>query len=440
MIHIQKKSSFTPSAPWWLSPSGLAIGFLLPVYFAIIFVGSIDTDSIRVKGMVFLQGWHLALGAALIAVIAIGSKVGEQVQLSDHGKISERNWTPFVWAYGLIVLFAYTFWFKDIIFSPSALVGVITGGKKFSRNDLSAVAGVTSLVNFLPVYFAVISYLLATEPKKVPSSLKALSVILFLFTIFRVYVWAERLALIELFVASFLPFLIEMHRRSANTIIKTLLKLGPIVGIPALIAYFGGAEYFRSWQSDLYNNKTSFWSFAVGRLGSYYYTSLNNGAGLLELYDWPTYKFEHTLQFAHKAPALIGPIFRYYTGTNHSTLDEFLNLYADPEFNNPSGLYTTVFDMGIAGAFYYYAIMGFLAGVLYRSFLGGGARGVIFYPLFFIMMLEIYRYPYLGSSRSFTSVLGGLVALWVLGLKRKQINKKAELSKLTATTVRLAKK
>ena len=37
--------------------------------------------------------------------------------------------------------------------------------------------------------------------------------------------------------------------------------------------------------------------------------------------------------------------------------------------------------MGIAGAFYYYAIMGFLAGVLYRSFLGGGARGVIFYPI-----------------------------------------------------------
>lgn len=419
-----------------MSPSGLAIGFLLPVFLAIIVSGAYGTDALTLRSAVFLKPWHMGIGVCLIIAMAIGSKVGEKIELKSHASIIDRNWKPVLWSYGLISLGAYIFWFKNIFFSPSTLLAVLTGSLKLSRSELSMTAGVTSLVNLLPIYFAIVSHLLVTTPNRVPTSIKLLSATLFVLTLFRVYVWSERLALIELLVATLLPFILQQTSNQKNKLTSRIILLGPIIGIPALILYFGAAEYFRSWQSDFYNTKSSFWGFAISRLGSYYYTSLNNGAGLLELFNWPNYHFEYTLQFAHKAPALIGPLFRYYTNTTSSSIDEFLTSYADPEFNNPSGIYTTIFDLGIAGAFYYFSIIGFAGGILYTSFKNKEASGIVFYPLFFIMMLEVYRYPYFGSSRAFTSILGGFLAIWIMGRNRPTKNERDIIATYTATTVR----
>ena len=78
--------------------------------------------------------------------------------------------------------------------------------------------------------------------------------------------------------------------------------------IPLVILYFGAAEYARSWASDTYQGRLDFWEFALGRFASYYYTSLNNGASLLANSAWPTWTFEFTLEWLHRAPLGVGGV------------------------------------------------------------------------------------------------------------------------------------
>lgn len=400
---------------WWLSPVGLTLGFLLPIFLSIVLVGYLDSSALQIRGFRFLTEKYIALGIALVITMALGAWVGEKIELEQHAPVVERNWQPVLWTLGLIAFGAYLIWFKDIFFKPATLFGVLTGSIKMSRQEIGATPGVTSLVNFIPVYFSLATYIWCTTPNQFPKYLKYLTITLFSLTVFRVFVWSERLALIELMAAVALPWTANFYKTTRNQQIKRIIKLGPIVALPALVLYFGLAEYFRSWQSATYNGKTDFWTFALGRLGTYYYTSLNNGAGMLEMFNWPTYKFENTLLFAHKAPGIAGPIFTYYTELRQFTNEIYLKAYGDPEFNNPSGLYSVVYDIGIHGGFLYYALMGFLSGIFYRSFLSGGARGVILYPLCFVMMLEIYRYPYFGAPRAFTSLLGAFFAICIIG-------------------------
>jgi hypothetical protein len=238
--------------------------------------------------------------------------------------------------------------------------------------------------------------------------------------VFRVYVWSERLALIELGVSVAIPVFCVLYNDGRRRRLRAFINMMPLIAVPLLLGYFGFAEYFRSWQSDFYQGKRPFWEFVAGRLASYYYTSLNNGAGMMETQNWPTYKFEYSLAFALKAPAMLGPLFKYYVGGGASSVTKFLMLYGDEEFNNPSGIYSIFMDVGVPGALIYFATFGFLCGVLYRALIAGHARGVVLYPLFFIALLEMYRYPYLGESRSFTALIGAGVALYFLS-KRKRL-------------------
>jgi hypothetical protein len=182
-----------------------------------------------------------------------------------------------------------------------------------------------------------------------------------------------------------------------------------------LVLYFGLAESVRSWQSSSYHGKTGFWEFAIGRLASYYYSSLNNGAGLLASNAWPEFKFRYIFAMLYTAPLGVG---NFVTSLTHLTSDPFghyLKQFGDVEFNNPSGIYTVVFDVGIPGAVVYFATVGILAGILHRKFIAGSLLGGLLYPVFFISLLEIYRYPYLGSGRGFTWLIGIALILLVSG-------------------------
>ena len=233
-------------------------------------------------------------------------------------------------------------------------------------------------------------------------------------TAFRVYAWSERLALVEV-VLPLALFLSIKGLRSTRSSVRLLTSVGPLVALPTLVLYFGFAESVRSWQSTTYNGKMGFWEFAVGRLASYYYTALNNGAGLLATNSWPELKFRYVLGMLYTAPLGLGSIFRSVVDLRGSPLTDFLARYGDPEFNNPSGLYTVVFDLGIAGAVVYFALVGFLAGVLYRRFVAGSMLGGLLYPMFFISYLEIFRYPYLGSGRGFAWAVGICAILLISG-------------------------
>lgn len=414
---LASKARTIPRGIWWLSPSGLIIGLLIPIFLIILLLGEINSPGMTVRGIRFLNWKYSVAGIAIMLLMALMAYIGQQIDLRGHGEIKGRRWVGAAWFLGLVTLFAYLYWFRQILFSPATLFGVLTGSIVMGRDQIAATAGVSSLANFMPAFFSLVSYLLATDPKKVSMRLRVLVVTLVVLTIFRVFVWAERLALIELSVAVAVPVLCALISRNPNRWRKIALFL-PFFALPVLIFYFGLAEYFRSWQSDFYRGKLPFWEFVLGRFGSYYYTSLNNGVGLLETQAWPTYQFENVLMFLHKAPWLVGAVFRYYMELNGPSLSIFLNRYADLEFNNPSGIYAVIFDLGVPLALVYFSVIAFFSGVMYRSLLAGQARGVLLYPMCFVMLLEIYRYPYFGTSRAFTTIIGVLVALYLLKGKR----------------------
>lgn len=413
--------------PWWMSPTGLCLGFLLPILFLIAYVGVSDLPGITIRGLRFLTLGYLALGVLLLLVSALGGWIGQQMRLQLGLADEQPDWDTAAVVIAAIALFAYVYWFKDFFFSPSLLWQTLRGDYRPDRTNIELTPGITSLANVAPVFFSLYAYRVAFDGPRIPRTLHVLCAVLVPLTVFRVYAWSERLALIEAMVPLGLA-LGAAACRSPRRWVRVLMWGGPFVALPGLLLYFGMAEYVRAWASPTYSGKLDFWDFAIGRMASYYYTSLNNGAGLLETLNWPTYTFEHTLFWLHRAPLSVGPAFSAWMDLTHAQPEEFLEKFADPEFNNPSGLYAVICDLGLAWGMAYFAVVACVGGLLFRAYSEGRLIGALGYPVVFLSFLEVFRYPYLGQPRAFTWMLGVLLAMgvvYVRGQARPAVRPKA---------------
>ena len=411
-MKTDKRVSAAMPMPWWCSPAGIAVGFLLPLMVLISYAGDLPHPALTIRGVEALDAHYLQLGAMMILAIALTGWLGAQLQLAAAPVARDvRGWDRAALGIGGIATFAFVIWFRDFVFNPVLLFQTLTGEFKPDRNTIALTPGLTSLANMGPVFFSIYAFrLFDKDERALPRAMHWMFVVLGLFTLFRVYVWTERLALIELLV----PFGLTVGRwtstRSGGGWALTR-AVGPYAAIPMVILFFGASEYFRSWSSDTYQGKMDFWEFAIGRFASYYYTSLNNGAGLLANTAWPTWTFEFTLEWLHRAPFGLGKPFSDAVGYTVPRLDWYLATYQDEEFNSPSGIYSPLSDMGIYGGLVYMLAIGLVSGLCFRAYREARLVGVLFYPIFFITFMEIYRYPYLGVPRAFTWTLGIGVAL-----------------------------
>jgi len=407
-----------PHLPWWTSPAGLTMGFLLPVLFLIAYVGEANISTVTIRGTRFLTLGYIELAAVFLLVIALSGWFGARLRLRPVAPANRGDWDRAAVVVGSIALLAYAVWFKDYLLSPSLLLQTLLGAIQHERSESELTPGLTSLANFAPAFFSLYAFRVAFPGPRITRAMHLLCAVMIPVTVFRVYVWQERLAFIEATV----PFALAagaMAIRSRRTAIRALVLGGPFVALPGLVLYFGAAEYVRSWASPTYSGKTGFWDFAIGRIASYYYTSFNNGAGALATTQWPTYDFENTLSWLHRAPFGIGPQFSALIGFTHSWGEPFLYAYGDPEFNSPSGIYAVICEMGVGPAMGYFAVVAVIAGMLSRAYGEGRLIGAALYPIFFMSLLEIFRYPYLGTPRAFTWTLGvGLVLLLLLAQRR----------------------
>lgn len=418
-----EQSSSTPagsspeaSAPWWCSPSGIAVGFLLPLFCLICYAIQLNLPGLTARGLSFLTWPYLFLGAGLILMMALGGWLGQQIKIFDRHPAASADIDRMAMVVGGIALMAYLFWFRQYLASPSLLWSILSGASRPSRAD-ELVTGVTSLANGGPVFFSTYAWRsVLRRDKPVPRAMHAMFALLALLTAFRVYAWSERLALIEAVLPLALMFSLQAARSRRPTV-RVLVALGPFLAMPVLLFYFGLAESVRSWTSDTYNGKLAFWDFAIGRMASYYYTALNNGAGFLTTQDWPTFRFDYVFSMLHTAPLSVGRIFSELTGSDGPTFESFLVKYADVEFNNPSGLYTVVYDLGIPLAVVYFGVVGIIAGLLFRGYTAGSLWGAVLYPIVFISYLEVFRYPYLGSGRAFACAVCAALLLMLVRLR-----------------------
>lgn len=398
--------------PWWSSPTGAAVGFLLPAMVVISMTGGLSHPALTIRGLRFLDDDYLLLGATMIVAMAIGGWIGAQLQVAPARKHEDdpRAWDRGAMVVGCIALVAFLVWFKDFFLHPGVLFDLLTGERKPDRSEIELTPGLTSLANTVPVFFSVYAFRMTDgSPHRPARRMHVMFTVLALLTVFRVHAWSERLAMMEMAV----PFAIALGRslgRRHHGVWPAVRNFGPIAAVPMIIVFFGLAEYSRSWGSDTYQGKMSFWEFAVGRFASYYFTSLNNGAGLLATLQWPTYEFEFTFEGLHRAPFGLGKMFADAVGYHGARLDWYLETYQDPEFNSPSGIYGAIVDLGIQGGLLYMLAIGVASGIAFRLYRGSRLSGVLLYPMYFISFLEIYRYPYLGQPRAFTWMIGMAVA------------------------------
>jgi hypothetical protein len=129
---------------------------------------------------------------------------------------------------------------------------------------------------------------------------------------------------------------------------------------------------------------------------------------MLMAYDWHSGEYKYVLGWLNRFPFSIGAIFRFVIGVRPT--ENYLARYADPEFNNPSGVFTPFFDLGLIGGFLFAAATGLLCGYCYRSMVTGRGIGVVLYPLLFIALVETFRVLYIGESRVFPTFVALILA------------------------------
>jgi hypothetical protein len=395
-----------------MNPTGVIGLLVIPTYVIIYLIPLVlGPRAVVLKGFTFFTPEYFLLGilflTAMLNGAAIGkSRLGSPLSCQHETLRFNRFYLDLL---ALATIGAYLLWFRGVFFNPSAWLAVLKGGIGVNRLEHRTIGGVTTATQFGLAF--VILYLTTawSDPtRKLPARLRLYFYAILVLTFYRVFAWGERLALAEIMIPIFLLY-VQFKANRERWLTRTGLKLLPFAGIAALFAYFGVTEYFRSWSTHYQFQDVPFWDFVALRLTTYYYTALNNGAGLLTVMDWPTWRMTYLLGWLHRFPLLIGASVSYVTDTKGYEYENFLERYADPEFNNPSGIFTPFLDVGIPGALFVAAVIGALAGVLYNAMREGKALGVVLYPIFFLQFIELFRYLYVGNQRAFPAIVALLL-------------------------------
>jgi hypothetical protein len=407
----------TPRFPiitlWWLRPVPLLLFMVVPVYLS--YLGFNFENWVPRR---YVPSLDYLWGLALLLILALGALLtsagaGRTPAADPHRLTPLRVDVP---GWYMAVLFcaavlAYVLWFGPMLSSTDRIVAMFSGERGNLRDATETQPGITTLtqcgVAFIVLY--VIKQHAGVHP---PARWETAALVaLFGLTVMRAVLWSERLAVIEAAAAYGVTAAAFLRLRSADQ--RRLAALLPFIGPVLLYLAFTTTEYFRSWAfyKDYYD---SVWTFAFERLSAYYALATNSGIGLLqETRDWPGYTGRYVLEWLYRMPVL-GEILLEMVGTDPRTAyHTFLELHGRLEFNNPTGIFVTVFDIGYTGSALYFFCIGALVGALWKSWYRHRLAGLFFYPFCFLFMLELLRFNYFAASR-FVPIVASLLVAGVL--------------------------
>ncbi len=393
---------------WWAYPSRIALFVHLPIF---ILCGLMDDTAFALykHSAKFLSGEIFALGLAAILCFALGAALIEPRRaLAEVSRVPVQTVNTVLNVMFAIVLTAYLIFLFPILVSPQLLLDLLQGSATAMfglRETLNRIAGVTSLVNLQSLLAVLIVAYAPLTGERLPRPYWRLMIAVAIACVLRAWLWSERLALIELV----LPAVVAALARAASEPRPRLFRpraFAPLVGLVALFAVFVVGEYFRSWQFYQHVFSGTFLEFAIIRFAGYYATALNTGAALCTLND-PLYVPTQTAEWFYKLPLwqLIDEKDRLST----FNINDFLEAYLNPEFNNTSGVFMPLFDFGPLLGLLCWTILGAISGYLFRLFALGRVGGLLFFPVWFTGIVEIPRMFYWGDSRFFVVIVSGLI-------------------------------
>jgi hypothetical protein len=391
---------------WWLNPGKFLLLFILPLYFFLVLVvPRVWPDALVLRSSNFMHPEFVLLGAATIVAIGVPALLGSRIDLSPRrsGLLVSVN-EPLLIALAAITVAAYLIWFWPAIVQLRFFM---------PRDELNRIAGVTSFTQLgVPV---VTAYLYARwrNGQRFSRLMHGLFAAVLVLATARVYMWSERLALIEIAIPILVcALLYRPFRRPASQLFYRVIAVwGPVLGLGVLLVLFGATEFVRSWRSYAVTTNQTFGTFVVSRVTTYYFTALNNGAGLLQTSHWPSFEGLWVFGWLYTFPFGVGQTFLDAVGHREAPHALFLRRFADPEFNNMSGIFPVFHDFGIVVGFAYFALQGLAFGLAYRSAVKGEAFGALFFPPILVACMEVLRISYLNGQRCFLIVMGAVLLL-----------------------------
>lgn len=382
------------SKVWWINPSSLTIGVIIPIY---VMIGiSFNNKYLIDKSLNYFR--HLFIvGLIILIAFYIGNLIGMNIK-------NKKNNLPFKFYLNsfyldilfLLTIFAYLLWFHKILIQPSIILKLLSGDGSimyYIRNTAKQIEGITTFTQLGTVYSIFYTLILT---KKIDSNYKKrhklyFFIILF-FTLFRVLAWSERLALLEVVIPIIVIIISEFKSKSF------CVKFAPYIGIVMLFLYFGVFEYFRSWSGHYKYIYDSYVEFITNRVSSYYITALNNGAGIFSIYG-VSRGLTYFMGSLYKIPFLGYALTQVLYPENNTY--RYLSNYGNLEFNNISGIYLIIIQLGIPLGILFTMLFGMFIGVIFNQFKYCNGIGLFIYPFLFIGIVEFLRIFYFTETRTF---------------------------------------
>ena len=404
-VMLGARPTYRPA--WWLDPARAVLLLIVPIFCLASYSNHSNYWTFKqTEDFVTPETFGLGLYSAGLMVLGIviaklGKRHEEVVTIIRYDRVI-RILTMLSW----VTIAAYVVLFGTLVVNYNLIIAFVRGSPEASnalKDSLGRVRGLTSLVQFGIVDIALASAVTALGSITLPKRVRVLVWTVVGLTVVRSVVNSERLALLEALAA------IGIVRVAFRWKPSAWKNLAPYLGISFVFLIFSAGEYFRSWQFyKVYYS--SYLEFALTRFGGYFSTSINNGAGqyLLSAKLSPTP--EVTVGWVTKFPGLGD----YFASNTLSVHDNFLMMYANPEFNSPGGLYGAFLDWHFPIASLFMVGLGLATGLIYRSFQNKALVGLLLYPITFLGLTDLIRVVYLLDTRTFPMFIATGIAWFAL--------------------------
>lgn len=380
---------------WWEDPTRLLLFFILPLYVLL---------SIQLLGKpkaiehVYYTNFYAFAGGLFLVIVMVVSSLGRSpTPVVEPVPIEiEVRALDFVF---VLALLGYLVMMSQVLMHPAMILSFFSGNTSlYDLLDMKGrIAGLSTLtqaaVAYVPLYFYVFR-----ERQSGFNRYKVYMIVLGLLTLLRSFVFAERLAVIEMALTTVLMYL----RVRGGLRRSKIIALGPFAAIGPMFGFFIINEYHRSWASYYINIYDNLFDFALERISLYYSTALNNGVGIVSVLGWdsghPMYTFNWLIRFP-VIGEFIAPLL-----DSSADFNSFLNNYADPEFNNPSGIFVHFYEWGWF-ALFIAVIIGWVFNRSYAGWRSGSGFWYCAHAALYVCLLEILRVPLLFTSRPLVPIV-----------------------------------
>jgi hypothetical protein len=417
---------------WWLNPGFIMLTALVPFALAAYCIPEeeyvITWNTVR-----FFDQGDLIICISCASAFLLGGILMwcfmKKKPSGEWGKFTTRelDFLNRVFYFGIVfVLFAYCVWTLLGLHNgvtPRMVLDIFLGDGGASdevKGMIGTIPGITTGTQFAASVFIIGLVLFFNGRRgKVTYFLIGLLIITFA----RSIIYSERVALTEVAIPGLVLTVYYCRRRLRFLLDGMTGFLWPIGAVLLLYLLFTGTEYFRSWKSS-YEDRgdySSVWVFSRDRLAGYYVTALNNGSlsyRALGKNDYPSATLDWLVRFPIIGSRVTGPLNYSYHPFDYL---DILAIDANPEFNNPSGVFPFVQDYGEPGVYIFFFVVGFIVFAIYFLFVQGRPVGIFLYPFIVVGLTEIARSPFLTAGRAFPSWLLLFTVLYGLRtIHRKQ--------------------